>query len=74
MVFIIQKKEWLEGLLRKDWLTDRLKNGRISEGDSYNLIIKYIIRNSISALPGYEYVSGSEIYINEKDRRCYCNI
>lgn len=74
MVFIIQKKEWLEGLLRKDWLTDRLKNGRISEGDSYNLIIKYIIRNSISALPGYEYVSGSEIYINEKDRRYYCNI
>lgn len=72
--FIIQKKEWLEGLLRKGWLTGRLKNGRISEGDSYNLMIKYIIRNSISALPGYEHVSKSEIYINEKDGRCYCNI
>lgn len=67
---ITQKKEWLLDLLRKGWITGKLSNGKISEGDRYNLMGKYIIRNAIGTLPGYEY----EIYVNSRDERCYCNI
>ncbi|MDE5892406.1 MAG: hypothetical protein K2H45_05765, partial [Acetatifactor sp.] len=42
---IEQKKEWLVQLLRKGWITGKLSNGKISEGDTYNLLGKYIIRN-----------------------------
>lgn len=71
---IAQKKEWLLNLLRKGWITGKLSNGKISEGDCYNLMGKYIIRNAIGTLPGYEDVSKYEIYVSSKDERCYCNI
>ncbi len=71
---IAQRKEWLLGLLRKGWITGKLSNGKISEGDSYNLMGKYIIRNAIGTLPGYEDISEHKIYINKKDERCYCDI
>lgn len=71
---ITQKKDWLLDLLRKGWITGKLSNGKISEGDSYNLMGKYIIRNAIGTLPGYEDISKHEIYVNSKDERCYCNI
>lgn len=71
---IAQKKEWLLNLLRRGWLTGKLSNGKISEGDSYNLMGKYIIRKAIGTLPGYEDISKHEIYISSKDDRCYCNI
>ena len=51
---IMQKKEWLLGLLRRGWITGKLSNGKISEGDTYNLMGKYIIRNAIGTLPEYE--------------------
>lgn len=35
---------------------------------------KYIIRNAIGTLQGYEDISKYRIYINEKDGRCYCDI
>lgn len=38
------------------------------------MMIKYIIRNAIGTLPGYEDVPKYEIYVNDKDGRCYCNI
>lgn len=72
--FIAQKKEWLLNLLRKGWLTGKLSNGKISEGDRYNLMIKYIIRNSIGILPEHKEIYKNEIYINDTDGRCYCNI
>lgn len=50
---IMQEREWLLGLLRRGWITGKLSNGRISEGDTYNLMGKYIIRNAIGTLPGY---------------------
>ncbi|MBD5103884.1 MAG: hypothetical protein HDT47_03360 [Ruminococcaceae bacterium] len=71
---ITQKKEWLLDLLRRGWITGKLSNGKKSEGDSYNLMGKYIIRNAIGTLPEYEDVSKYEIYVSGKDERCYCNI
>ncbi len=71
---IKQKQEWLLDLLRRGWITGKLSNGKISEGDTYNLIGKYIIRNVIGILPEFEDVSKYEIYVNDKDERCYCNI
>lgn len=72
--FLCQKQAWLLALLRKGWITGRLSNGKISEGDTYNLMGKYIIRNALAALPGYEDISKCKIYVNEKDGRCYCDI
>lgn len=71
---IMQKKEWLLNLLRRGWITGKLSNGKISEGDTYNLMGKYIIRNAIGTLPGYEDIAKHEIYVNNRDNRCYCNI
>lgn len=72
--FIAQKKAWLLELLRRGWITGKLSNGKISEGDTYNLMGKYIIRNAIGTLPEYEDVSMFRIYINPVDERCYCDI
>lgn len=71
---IMHKQEWLLDLLRRGWITGKLSNGKISEGDTFNLLGKYIIRNAISILPGDEEVSKCEIYVSEKDGRCYCKI
>lgn len=71
---ITQKKDWLLGLLRRGWITGRLSNGRISESDTYNLMTKYIIRNAIGTLQGYEDIAKHEIYVSGKDKRCYCDI
>lgn len=71
---ITQKKDWLLGLLRRGWITGRLSNGRISESDTYNLMTKYIIRNAIGTLQGYEDIARHEIYVSGKDERCYCDI
>lgn len=50
---IEQKKEWLLNLLRRGWITGKLSNGKISEGDSYDLMGKYIIRRALGMLPEY---------------------
>ena len=69
-----QKKEWLVQLLRRGWLTGKLSNGKISEGDTYNLLGKYIIRNAICTLPEYPKKKDYKIYVNDADERCYCDI
>lgn len=71
---IFQKKEWLLDLLRRGWITGKLSNGKISEGDCFNLMGKYIIRNAIGTLPEYAEISKCPIYVNEKDGRCYCDL
>ncbi|MBD5081734.1 MAG: hypothetical protein HDT44_08240 [Ruminococcaceae bacterium] len=71
---IAQKKDWLLNLLRKGWITGKLSNGKISEGDSYNLMGKHIIRNALATLPEYEDISKYPIYVNDMDQRCYCDI
>ena len=71
---IKQKQEWLLDLLRRGWITGKLSNGKISEGDTYNLMGKYILRNAIGILLEFADVSKYEIYVNDKDERCYCNI
>lgn len=72
--FISRKKEWLLNLLRRGWITGKLSNGKISEGDCYNLMGKYIIRNALGTLPEYEDISKFVIYVSSEDERCYCDI
>lgn len=71
---LTQKKEWLLDLLRRGWITGTLSNGKISEGDTFTFMGKYIIRNSLGTLPQFEDISQYEIYVNESDGRCYCDI
>lgn len=71
---LAQKKEWLLDLLRRGWITGRLSNGKISEGDTYNLMGKYIIRNALGTLPEYENITEHAIYVNSENQRCYCDI
>lgn len=56
---IKQKKEWLLNSLRKGWLTGELSNGKIAEGDCYNVMSKYIIRNATGTLPEYKDISST---------------
>ena len=72
--YIAQKKDWLLSMLRKGWITGKLSNGKISEGDCYNLMGKYIIRNALGTLPEYKDIAKHEIYVSDRDGRCYCNI
>ena len=69
-----QKKEWLLNLLKRGWITGKLSNGKISEGDTYNLLSKYIIRNAVCTLPEYPKKEDYRIYIDYVDERCYCEI
>ncbi len=69
-----QKKEWLVQLLRRGWITGRLSNGKISEGDTYNLLFKYIIRNAVCTLPEYPDKERYRIYVDDGEGRCYCDI
>lgn len=71
---IDHKKEWLLTLLRRGWKTGKLSNGKVSEGDTYNLMGKYIIRNALGILPEYNNISEHKIYIDPSDERCYCDI
>lgn len=71
---IDSKKEWLLELLRRGWLTGKLSNGKISEGDTYSLMGKYIIRNALGILPEYNNIAEHKIYVNPSDERCYCEI
>lgn len=71
---IERRKEWLLDLLRRGWITGKLTNGRISEGDTYNLMGKYIIRNALGTLPEFKDISKHRIYIDSSDERCYCDI
>lgn len=71
---IRQKKDWLLELLRRGWITGRLSNGRISEGDTYNLMGKYIIRNALATLPELADIGKCRIYVSEEDERCYCEV
>ena len=69
-----RKKEWLTLLLKRGWLTGKLSNGKISEGDTYNLLYKYIIRNALCTLADSLAKEDYRIYVNEADGRCYCDI
>lgn len=69
-----QKKEWLVNLLRRGWITGKLSTGKISEGDTYNLLGKYIIRNAVCTLPEFPEKENFRIYVDDVDERCYCEI
>ena len=71
---LMQKREWLVDILRRGWITGKLSNGKISEGDTYNLLGKYIIRNAVCTLPEYPKKEDYRIYVDDVDERCYCEI
>lgn len=71
---IFIKKEWLLSLLRRGWITGKILNGKVSEVDTYNLLIKHIIRNALGTLPEFKNIEEHRIYVNEQDNRCYCDI
>ncbi len=71
---ISRKKEWLLDLLRRGWITGKLSNGKISEGDTYNLMVKHILRNALGTLPEYADIAKHTIYVDPSDERCYCDI
>ena len=68
------KKDWLLALLKRGWITGKLSNGKISEGDTYNLLGKYIIRNALGIMPEYYNIKNHKIYVSQGDERCYCDI
>ncbi|MCQ2152694.1 MAG: hypothetical protein MJY70_06555 [Bacteroidales bacterium] len=67
------KKDWLADLLRRPWITGRLSNGNISEGDTYNLLGKYILRGALCTLPEYPNRDHYPITVDEADGRCRCD-
>ena len=42
--------------------------------DTYNVIILYVLKNALAMLPEYGYIKNKEVYISEKDNRCYCDV
>ena len=72
-VLIRAKKDWLAELLRRPWITGRLSNGKISEGDTYNLLGKYILRGALCTLPEYPDRDHYPITVDEADGRCRCD-
>ncbi len=64
---IAYSRDWLLSLLRRGWLV------RESGADSYNIRLKYIVRNTLARLPGWERLREDRIFIGQ-DGRCYCEI
>ena len=60
-------------LLRRGWITGKLSNGKISGGDTYNFLGKYIIRNAVCTLQEYP-KKDYRIYADDIDERCCCGI
>ena len=64
---IRKNKERYMDMLGSGWLTGP------SELDRYNILRKYIIRNLLSRLDEYRWISGARIYVSKADGRCYCD-
>ncbi len=60
-------RDWLLSLLRRGWLV------RESGADSFNIRLKYIVRNTLARLPGLELLRKASIFIGQ-DGRCYCEM
>ena len=65
---IQQRKHYLLALLKKGWLTEPMVL------DTFNSLRKYVIRNTLACLPEYTHLKNAEIYVSEKDGRCYCDV
>ncbi len=63
-----ERKDFLLTLLRRGWLTGP------AELDRYNPLRKYVIRNALGSLPEYAHIGNAEVYISDKDGRCYCDV
>ena len=64
--YIFVQKEFLKRMLTRGCLTGPHEN------DAYNILILYIIRNTLCRIKEYEYIKNEKIYV--KDNRCYCKI
>jgi len=63
-----KRSDYLLGLLRRGWLTGP------AELDTYNVLRKYVVRNTLARLPEYEHIRNSQVYISDEDGRCYCDV
>ncbi len=61
------RREPLLGLLERGWIVSN------SGVDSYSVMRKYVVRNMLARLPGFEYLKDAEVTIGENGR-CYCRI
>ena len=62
---------------RKDWIIHMLTRGGLTGPavqDTYNVTRLYVLRNVLAMLPQYEYMKNREVYISDKDNRCYCDV
>ena len=62
---------------RKEWIIHMLTRGSVvgpAMQDTYNVIILYVLKNALAMLPDYGYIKNKEVYISEKDNRCYCDV
>lgn len=66
--FIRGRSDVLLGILKKGWLTGP------AERDTYNPLRKCIVRNTLASLPEYAHLRNAEVYVSEKDGRCYCGV
>jgi hypothetical protein len=64
--YIYKQKEFLKRMLTRGCLIGPWEN------DTYNIIVLYIIRNTLCRIKEFEHIRDEKIFI--KDNRCYCKI
>jgi len=64
--YIIEKQEFLKKLLTRGSLIGP------NENDTYNILILYIIRNTLCRINEFKHIENELIYI--KENRCYCKV
>jgi hypothetical protein len=65
---IRERRDYLLRLLRAGWLTGPALL------DQHNVVRKYVIRNALARLPELAHVKSAEVYVSDKDGRCYCDV
>lgn len=45
-----------------------------AEADRYNQLILHVARNALGRLEAYGHLAGAEVYVSERDGRCYCRV
>lgn len=63
---IYDMKDRCFDMLRRGWLIGP------SELDKYNILRKYVLKNMLSKLDEYSYLSDTEVFVSKLDGRCYC--
>jgi len=68
MQIVREHKDHLLKLLRKGWLTGP------AALDRYSIVRKHAVRNALAGLPECAHLRNAEVYVSDKDGRCYCDV